>query len=105
MPGYEAPVYVAWSTGNRSAIIRIPAHYKGIKFAHLKRIEFELLDLHSNPYVALQPFLRAGLDGIKKKKDISDPVNEDIFKDDLEREAPAWNKQPACKLREAYEDS
>ena len=39
VPGYEAPVYVAWMTGNRSAIIRIPAHYKGEKFSKMKRIE------------------------------------------------------------------
>ena len=40
VPGYEAPVYIAWSTGNRSAIIRIPSHFKGQKFANMKRIEF-----------------------------------------------------------------
>ena len=58
VPGYEAPVYVAWSTGNRSAIIRIPAHYKGTKFAHLKRIEFRSQILHVTPILRFQPSLQ-----------------------------------------------
>ena len=67
VPGYEAPVYIAWSTGNRSAIIRIPAHYKGQKFSKMKRIEFRAPDPSCNPYLAFSAIVAAGLDGIKKK--------------------------------------
>src|SRR5215208_3838601 len=104
VPGYEAPVYVAWSTGNRSAIIRIPAHYKGTKFAHLKRIEFRAPDPSCNPYLAFSAILASGLDGIKKKKDISDPVNEDIFRMTSERRRQLGITQLPASLREAYEE-
>jgi glutamine synthetase len=76
VPGYEAPVYVAWSISNRSAIIRIPAHYKGSKFAYLKRIEFRAPDPSCNPYLAFSAVLAAGLDGIKKKKDMREAYKE-----------------------------
>src|SRR5215207_4506576 len=104
VPGYEAPVYVAWSTGNRSAIIRIPAHYKGTKFAHLKRIEFRAPDPSCNPYVAFSAILAAGLDGIKKKIPIGDPVNEDIFRMTSERRRQLGITQLPASLREAYEE-
>src|SRR5688572_21428676 len=104
VPGYEAPVYVAWSTGNRSAIIRIPAHYKGQRFANLKRIEFRAPDPSCNPYLAFSAVLAAGLDGIKKKKDIGKPVNEDIFKMSPKRRRELGITQLPASLREAYED-
>jgi glutamine synthetase len=104
VPGYEAPVYVAWSIGNRSAIIRIPAHYKGSKFAYLKRIEFRAPDPSCNPYLAFSAILAAGLDGIKKKKDIGDPVNEDIFKMTPKRRHELGIKQLPASLREAYKE-
>ena len=80
VPGYEAPVYIAWSRGNRSAIIRIPAHYKGRKFAAMKRIEFRAPDPSCNPYFAFSAMVAAGLDGILKKKPLGNAVDEDIFK-------------------------
>jgi glutamine synthetase len=104
VPGYEAPVYVAWSTGNRSAIIRIPAHYKGQRFANLNRIEFRAPDPSCNPYLAFSAVLAAGLDGIKKKKEIGDPVNEDIFKMTPKRRRELGIKQLPASLREAYEE-
>ena len=104
VPGYEAPVYVAWSTGNRSAIIRIPAHYKGQRFASLKRIEFRAPDPSCNPYLAFSAVLAAGLDGIKKKREIGDPVNEDIFKMTPKRRRDLGIKQLPASLREAYEE-
>ncbi|MGI0049971.1 MAG: type I glutamate--ammonia ligase, partial [Nitrososphaera sp.] len=104
VPGYEAPVYIAWSTGNRSAIIRIPAHYKGAKFGHLKRIEFRAPDPSCNPYLAFSAVLAAGLDGIRKKKDIGDPVNEDIFKMSPKRRRELGITQLPASLREAYEE-
>jgi glutamine synthetase len=104
VPGYEAPVYVAWSTGNRSAIIRIPAHFKGQKFANMKRIEFRAPDPSCNPYLAFSAVIAAGLDGIKRKKAISDPVNEDIFKMTSSRRRDLGIRQLPASLREAYEE-
>jgi glutamine synthetase len=103
VPGYEAPVYVAWSTGNRSAIIRIPAHFKGAKFANLKRIEFRAPDPSCNPYLAFAAILAAGLDGINKKREIGNPVNEDIFKMTPKRRRELGITQLPASLREAYE--
>ena len=104
VPGYEAPVYIAWSIGNRSAIIRIPAHYRGQKFANMKRIEFRAPDPSCNPYLAFSAIVAAGLDGIKKKKIIGDPVNEDIFKMTPMRRRELAIKQLPASLREAYEE-
>src|SRR5688500_1128320 len=109
VPGYEAPVYVAWSTGNRSAIIRIPAHYKGAKFAHLKRIEFRAPDPSCNPYLAFSAIVAAGLSGIKKRIEANDPkiedhVDADIFKmSDADREKHKIKQLPAS-LRESIEE-
>ena len=80
VPGYEAPVYIAWSSSNRSATIRIPAHFKGEKYAFMKRLEYRVPDPASNPYLVFSAVLAAGLDGIKKKMDPGDPVQEDIYK-------------------------
>jgi glutamine synthetase len=80
VPGYEAPAYIAWSGSNRSAIIRVPQHFKGEKYAHLKRLEFRAPDPSSNPYLVFSSVLAAGLDGIKKKLEPGDQVHEDIFK-------------------------
>ncbi len=103
VPGYEAPVYIAWSTGNRSAIIRIPAHYKGERFAFMKRIEFRAPDPSCNPYLAFCAIMAAGLDGIRKKIEIGDPVNEDIFKMTPKRRRELGIKQLPASLRQAYE--
>ena len=109
IPGYEAPVYIAWSTGNRSAIIRIPAHYKGEKFAHLKRIEFRAPDPSCNPYLAFSAIVAAGLNGIKNRIETNDPkiedhVDADIFKmTDAEREQHKIKQLPAS-LRESIEE-
>ena len=62
VPGYEAPVYVAWAEGNRSALIRIPQK-RGLS----TRVELRNPDPACNPYLALAVSLAAGLDGIKNK--------------------------------------
>jgi glutamine synthetase len=80
VPGYEAPAYIAWSGSNRSAIVRVPQHFKGEKYSYLKRLEFRAPDPSSNPYLVFSSVLAAGLDGIKKKKDPGEQVREDIFK-------------------------
>ena len=80
VPGYEAPVYIAWSGSNRSAIVRVPLHFKGPEYAFLKRLEFRAPDPSSNPYLVFASVLSAGLDGIKKKTDPGDEIREDIYK-------------------------
>jgi len=80
VPGYEAPAYIAWSGSNRSAIVRVPQHFKGEKYSYLKRLEFRAPDPSANPYLVFSSVLAAGLDGIKKKTDPGEQVREDIFK-------------------------
>ncbi len=72
--GYEAPVYVAWSSRNRSPLIRIPA-----KRGMSTRIELRSPDPSCNPYLALAVCLRAGLDGIKKKMVPPPPCDRNIY--------------------------
>jgi glutamine synthetase len=80
VPGYEAPAYIAWSAGNRSAIVRVPVHLTGKGYSYLKRLEFRAPDPSSNPYLAFAAITAAGMDGIKKKTDPGEQIREDIFK-------------------------
>ena len=75
VPGYEAPVYVAWSASNRSAMIRIPAS-RGVG----TRTEVRCPDPTCNPYLAFAMMLTSGLDGVKNKLKAPAAVNMDIFK-------------------------
>jgi glutamine synthetase len=77
IPGYEAPVYVGWARGNRSAIIRVPTVERNS--AKSKRIEFRAPDPSANPYLALSAIVAAGIDRIPKKIDPGEPINEDIY--------------------------
>ncbi|MDA3834635.1 MAG: type I glutamate--ammonia ligase [Spirochaetales bacterium] len=74
VPGYEAPVYVAWSASNRSALVRIPAS-RGLG----TRVEIRCPDPTCNPYLAIAMMLNSGLDGIKNNLDVPDSVDKDIF--------------------------
>jgi len=74
VPGYEAPVYMAWSAQNRSPLVRIPAK-RGLS----TRIELRDPDPTCNPYFALACALMAGLDGIKNKIQPPAPCNRNIF--------------------------
>lgn len=76
VPGYEAPVYVAWGFYNRTAMIRIPTT-KGVKTA--TRIEVRSPDPSSNPYLALSALLMAGLDGVKKKLEPPEPYEGSLY--------------------------
>lgn len=69
VPHFEAPVNVAFSKRNRSAIVRIPMYYSGDAHAKSKRIEFRAPDATANPYFAFAAILLAGLDGVKRKID------------------------------------
>ncbi len=74
VPGYEAPVYLAWSEKNRSPLIRIPAR-RGVG----TRVEVRSPDPSANPYLALAVMLKAGLDGIKNKIHAPAPVDKNIY--------------------------
>ncbi|MGH9934066.1 MAG: type I glutamate--ammonia ligase [Nitrososphaerales archaeon] len=101
VPGYEAPVYIAWSKRNRSAIVRIPTYFKGEKAAKSKRIEFRAPDPSCNPYLCFAAVLAAGLDGVRKKRDLGDPVDEDIYKMTPQRRKEMGIKQLPGSLKEA----
>jgi glutamine synthetase len=79
VPGYEAPVVVAYSARNRSAAVRIPMYSQSPK---AKRVEFRCPDPAANPYLAFAALLMAGIDGIKKQIDPGDPADIDLFEEE-----------------------
>ncbi len=98
VPGYEAPVYVAWSASNRSALIRIPAS-RGMG----TRTEVRCPDPACNPYLAFAMMLASGLDGVKNNLEAPDSVDQDIFAmTAAEKEAAGIDSLPAS-LQEAIE--
>ncbi|MCH9680641.1 MAG: type I glutamate--ammonia ligase, partial [Deltaproteobacteria bacterium] len=76
VPGFEAPVNLAYSGSNRSASIRIPAAARQPKAA---RLEFRTPDPTANPYLAFSALLMAGLDGVERKLDPGEPLDKDIY--------------------------
>lgn len=102
VPGFEAPVYIAWSKGNRSAIVRVPVYYKGIEKA--KRIEYRSPDPSANPYLAFAAILMAAVDGVKKKKDPGDPVDENIYHLSAEKRKALNIKELPRSLDEALDE-
>ncbi len=83
VPGYEAPIYVAWSDVNRSALVRKPA----ARAPAASRIEVRSPDPSCNPYLAFAAMIRAGLDGVERDLDCPDPVRENIYEfDEAKRE-------------------
>lgn len=74
VPGYEAPVYIAWSARNRSPLIRVPAAR-----GNSTRVELRSPDPSCNPYLLLALVLRAGLDGIQRGLTPPDPVDGNIY--------------------------
>ena len=74
VPGYEAPINVAWSEKNRSPMIRVPAR-RGVG----TRCEVRMPDPSCNPYLALAAMLASGLDGIERELECGEPVNRNIF--------------------------
>jgi len=74
VPGYEAPINVAWSEKNRSPLVRVPA-----KRGMSTRCEVRVPDPSCNPYLALAVMMAAGLDGLERRADPGPPVNKNIF--------------------------
>ncbi|MEN6460091.1 MAG: type I glutamate--ammonia ligase [Syntrophomonas sp.] len=99
VPGFEAPVYLAWSEQNRSCLIRVPAR-RGLG----TRIEVRNPDPSFNPYLALAVMLKAGLDGIKNKIEPPAPVDRDIYKMDADARRELDIKSlPGSLLEALYE--
>ncbi|OIO88511.1 MAG: type I glutamate--ammonia ligase [Anaerolineae bacterium CG2_30_64_16] len=76
VPGFEAPVNLAYSQRNRSAVVRIPVYSKSPK---AKRIEFRAPDPSCNPYLCFAALLMAGLDGIQNRIDPGEPMDKDLY--------------------------
>lgn len=98
VPGYEAPVYIAWSAKNRSPLIRIPASR-----GNGTRVELRNPDPTANPYLVLALCLAAGLDGIKNKVEVPESVDCNIYEmTPGERRAAGIENMPA-DLKEAVD--
>ncbi len=98
VPGYEAPVNLAYSQRNRSAAIRIPMYSSSPK---AKRVEFRCPDPSCNLYLAMSAMLMAGIDGIENRIDPGDPMDKDIY--DLPPEERASVPLTPGSLDEALE--
>jgi glutamine synthetase len=83
VPGYEAPVYIAWAERNRSPLVRVPAARE-----QATRVELRMPDPSCNPYLGLAVMLASGLDGISRRLDPGQPLNRNIYamtEDELEQ--------------------
>ncbi len=77
VPGYEAPVYIAWSKRNRSALIRVPVYHPGKEKA--TRAELRCPDPACNPYLTFAVMLQAGLEGIEKEYKLPEPMEKNLY--------------------------
>jgi len=99
VPGYEAPVNLAYSRRNRSAAVRIPMYSSSPKS---KRVEFRPPDPSANPYLAFAAMVMAGLDGVVNKIDPGEPLDKDIY--DLSPEEMKVVPSMPGSLEEALND-
>jgi glutamine synthetase len=77
VPGYEAPVYVAWSRRNRSALVRVPHYHPGGEAS--TRMELRCPDPACNPYLTFAALLQAGLEGIEKGYELPEPMERNLY--------------------------
>ena len=77
VPGFEAPVYVAWSRRNRSALVRVPLYHPGREQA--TRMELRCPDPACNPYLTFAALLQAGLEGIEKGYELPEPMEKNLY--------------------------
>ena len=99
VPGYEAPIYIAWSATNRSPLIRIPA-----AGGDGTRVELRSPDPSANPYLTLAVCLAAGLDGIKRKAQPMESVDRNIFEMTAEEKEAAGIESLPQSLDEAINE-
>jgi glutamine synthetase len=102
VPGYEAPVYVAWAQRNRSTMVRVPMYKPGKELA--TRIEFRSPDPACNPYLAFAAMLAAGLKGVEGNYQLPEPIEADIYEmDEVARERAGITSLPGS-LFEAIQE-
>ncbi len=102
VPGYEAPVYIAWSRRNRSALVRVPMYHPGKEKA--TRMELRCPDPSCNPYLTFAGLLQAGLEGIEKGYELPEPMERNLYDLDAgEREELGIQQLPET-LGEAIEE-
>ena len=99
VPGYEAPIYIAWSATNRSPLIRIPVT-RGVG----TRVELRCPDPAANPYLVLAVCLEAGLDGIRNQITPPDAVTENVFEMQLQQRAKLGIESLPGDLEQAVEE-
>ncbi len=99
IPGYEAPIYLTWGRMNRSAAVRLPYSDS----MESTRIEYRPPDPLANPYLAFSAVILAGIDGIKKKIDPGDPIDENVYKLDPVKKMQLGIKSLPRNLEEALD--
>jgi glutamine synthetase len=99
IPGFEAPVYVAWAERNRSALVRVPVYKPGKEDA--TRIELRFPDAACNPYLAFAAMLGAGLEGVEKNYELPNSISADLYKMTLEQREELGIKQLPQDLYDA----
>lgn len=115
VPGYEAPVNIAWARRNRSTLVRVPMYKPGKE--NSTRVELRSPDPACNPYLAFAVMLAAGLKGIEENYSLTPPIEEDVFKmTDAQRKANGigtlpgsleeaiWEMEKSDLVREALGD-
>ena len=102
VPGYEAPVYVAWARRNRSTMVRVPMYKPGKELA--TRIEFRSPDPACNLYLAFAVMLAAGLKGVEENYKLPEPIEEDIYEmDEVARERAGITSLPGSLFESIQE--
>lgn len=99
VPGYEAPIYIAWSARNRSPLIRIPAARE-----EATRLELRCPDPSCNPYLALAAILCAGLDGVENRIQPPEPIDKNIFEMTPAQRAEKEIESLPSSLKEAIDE-
>ncbi|HEY8466829.1 MAG TPA: glutamine synthetase family protein [Solirubrobacterales bacterium] len=101
VPGYEAPVYLAWSRRNRSALIRVPLYHPGKEAA--TRVELRCPDPACNPYLCFAAMLHAGLEGIERGYELPEPMEQNLYHLSPEERIQRGIEQLPDSLGEAIE--
>jgi len=102
VPGYEAPVYVAWARRNRSTMVRVPMYKPGKEVA--TRIEFRSPDPACNLYLAFAVMLAAGLKGVEENYQLPEPIEEDIYEmDEVARDRAGITSLPGSLFESIQE--
>jgi glutamine synthetase len=101
VPGFEAPVYLAWSRRNRSALIRVPLYHPGKEAA--TRAELRCPDPAANPYLCFAAMLQAGLEGVEKGYELPEPMEQNLYHLSQEELSHQGIEQLPATLGEAIE--